>query len=78
LSASYFSSASGDLLILSDESKRLVEVRQDNIIDGSLELTAGSAGLQADVQQAEGIVVDGKGNVYVCSEPNLLYVFKRG
>jgi uncharacterized protein YjiK len=78
LSASYVSSTSGDLLILSDESKRLVEVRQDNILDGSLELTAGSAGLQADVQQAEGIVLDGKGNVYVCSEPNLLYVFKRG
>ena len=40
-----------------------------------MELKAGSAGLDADVAQPEGITVDKDGYLYIVSEPNLFYRF---
>jgi uncharacterized protein YjiK len=40
-----------------------------------LPLKAGTGGLRADVPQPEGIAIDDQGDLYICSEPNLLYIF---
>ena len=77
VSAVHYHAASGHLLILSHESRCLVETTLDGKEISRLSLTRGSAGLTADVPQAEGVTMDDDGNIYICSEPNLLYVFKK-
>lgn len=67
----------GHLLLLSDESRCIVECTTDGREVSRLSLRRGASGLARDVPQAEGIAMDGEGNIYVCSEPNLFYVFKR-
>jgi len=37
----------------------------------------GNAGLPHNVPQAEGITMGPAGTLYICSEPNFFYVFKR-
>ena len=78
ISASAISTTSGRLVMLSDESKRLTTVSGGKLSGKGLDLTAGSSGLTEDIEQAEGVVMDDKGIIYICSEPNLLYVFKQG
>jgi uncharacterized protein YjiK len=77
VSAVHYHAASGHLLILSHESHCLVETTLDGTEVSRLSLTRGSAGLTDDVPQAEGITMDAAGNIYICSEPNLLYMFKK-
>ncbi len=67
----------GHLLILSDESKCVVECTTDGQLISRLSLKAGNSGLKATLRQPEGITVDNKGNLYICSEPNLFYVFRK-
>ena len=76
LSAVYFHAASGHLLLLSDESRCVVECTPDGHEIARLPLRAGSAGLPADLVQPEGITLDAKGAMYICCEPNLLYIFE--
>lgn len=78
LSGVCYHPATGHLLILSDESKCVVEATVDGREIGRLSLRSGSAGLPADIRQPEGITVDDRGKLYICSEPNQLYVFARG
>jgi uncharacterized protein YjiK len=73
----FFHAATSHLLILSDQSKCIVECTLDGEEVARLKLTAGSAGLTADIGQPEGITMDDKGNLYICSEPNLVYIFKK-
>ena len=77
LSGIYFHAASGHLLILSDESKCVVEATVTGQESGRLSLRAGSAGMPSDAPQPEGITMDDNGNLYIVSEPNLLYIFAR-
>lgn len=77
LSSLQFDERSGHLLALSDESKRIVELDTKGHPIGSASLSAGSMGLKKDVPQAEGIAMDDQGTLYVVSEPNLFYVFRK-
>jgi len=77
LSGIFYDSGSGHLLILSHESSRLTETTLDGKEISHLSLKGGPAGLKRGVPQAEGVTMDEDGNLYICSEPNLLYVFKR-
>ncbi|NBA95896.1 SdiA-regulated domain-containing protein [Pseudomonas sp. R5(2019)] len=77
LSSLWFDPASQHLLALSDESKVLIELDTSGRPVSTLTLRAGHQGLKADVMQAEGVAMDDVGNVYVVSEPNLFYRFKR-
>ena len=75
LSGIYYNQKTGSLLILSDESKCVVETTHDGKVLSRLSLKAGDSGLRETLPQPEGIVMDDDGNIYVCSEPNKLYVF---
>ncbi|MCH8048246.1 MAG: SdiA-regulated domain-containing protein [Planctomycetes bacterium] len=77
VSAVHYHAPSGHLLILSDESRCLVETTLDGKEISRLKLDRGSAGLTEKVPQGEGITMDDEGNIYICSEPNLLYMFKK-
>ena len=77
LSSLQFDERSGHLLALSDESKLLLELNLDGRPVSTLSLKKGRHGLEKSVPQAEGIAMDDEGTVYVVSEPNLFYVFKK-
>lgn len=77
LSSLHFDVGSGHLLVLSEESRLLVELDSDGRPLSSLPLSEGRAGLQASVPQAEGVSMDGQGRLYLVSEPNLFYRFSR-
>lgn len=77
LSGLHFDSATGHLLLLSDEAKLLVEVDADGVAVSFLELESGFNGLKKDIPQAEGVTLDSQGNLYIVSEPNLLYKFQK-
>ncbi len=76
-SAIYFDTGSNHQLVLSDESGRIEERSQSGATLGHLMLKRGRAGLADDVPQAEGLTLAPDGTLYVCSEPNLLYIFKK-
>ncbi len=77
LSSLYYDERSGRLLVLSDDSRAVVEIDGSGRAVSRLNLRAGHHGLAADVPQAEGLAMDAAGNLYVVSEPNLFYVFSR-
>lgn len=77
LSSLQYDEASGHLLALSDESRLVVELDLVGRPLSSLRLTAGQHGLEADVPQAEGIAMSADGTLYLVSEPNLFYVFRK-
>jgi uncharacterized protein YjiK len=68
---------SGNLLILSDESRCIIECTPKGKEIARLPLTAGHAGLSANIPQPEGITLAPDGTLYICSEPNLLYIFRK-
>lgn len=65
------------LFILSRRSRRIIETTLSGHEVGSFSLKIGSAGLTRVINKAEGIVISPEGVLYVCSEPNQLYLFKR-
>ena len=75
LSDVHFDPKTRHLLILSDESKCLVEATVDGREISRLSLKQGDAGLTESIPQPEGVTLDPDGNIYICSEPNLFYVF---
>ena len=77
LSSLQFDERTGHLLALSDESKLLLELGLDGQPISTLSLKKGKHGLTRSVPQAEGVAMDVEGTIYVVSEPNLFYVFKK-
>jgi len=65
------------LLILSHESACVVETNKYGIETSRLLLRGGKAGLSRTIFKAEGVALDKRGTLYIVSEPNLLYVFKK-
>ena len=78
LSSLHFHAPSGHLLLLSDESRVIVELDTQGRPRDKMSLGKGQHGLQKRVPQAEGLAMDGEGRLYVVSEPNLFYMFARG
>ncbi len=77
LSSLTFDESRSHLLALSDESRLLLELDADGRPLSSLSLSRGRHGLSETVPQAEGVAIDAAGNLYVISEPNLFYVFRK-
>jgi len=72
----HFDTATGHLLILSDESRVLAEITPRGVKVGILNLGKGDAGLSAGIPKPEGVTMDRNGTIFIASEPNLLYTFK--
>lgn len=67
----------GHTLMLSDESRLLVELDLQGRPRSFISLLGGLNGLVEGIDQAEGVAMDERGNIYVVAEPNLFYVFSR-
>lgn len=77
LSSLQYDERSGHLLALSDESLLVVELDVQGRPLSTLSLRQGRQGLSKSVPQPEGIAMDDDGNLYMVSEPNLFYVFRK-
>jgi len=77
LTGAYYDSGTGHLWILSNQSSCLVEFSLDGKEITRQSFRAGHAGLSETIPQAEGVSMDANGNLYICSEPNLFYVFSK-
>ncbi len=77
LSSLQFDERSGHLLALSDESQLVLELDVKGKPLSTMSLRKGFQGLKRSVPQAEGIAMDDAGTIYLVSEPNLFYVFKK-
>ncbi|EOI1351373.1 SdiA-regulated domain-containing protein [Citrobacter amalonaticus] len=77
VSGLHYHAATSSLLVLSDESKKVVEINTEGRTVDRLYLTAGWSGLSEDIPQAEGIALDDAGDLYIVSEPNLFYRFTK-
>ncbi|HKS14887.1 MAG TPA: SdiA-regulated domain-containing protein [Pseudomonas sp.] len=77
LSSLQFDERSGHLLALSDESRLVLELDVKGRPLSTLSLRQGYQGLERTVPQAEGIAMDEAGTIYLVSEPNLFYVFRK-
>ncbi len=73
----HFDSRTRHLLFLSDESKMVAEVSLKGEQVSFMDLEKGFSGLNIDIPQAEGITMDDKRNIYVVSEPNMIYKFSK-
>lgn len=79
LSSVHFDERTGHLVLLSDESKRIMELDGNSgKLIGWRTLKSGFAGLGKAIPQGEGMTFDDRGNLYIVSEPNLFYRFGRG
>lgn len=77
LSSLQYDERSGHLLALSEESRLIIELDVDGRPLSTMSISGGRQGLQKTVPQAEGIAMDDDGTLYLVSEPNLFYVFKK-
>ena len=77
LSSVSYHEGSGMLLLLSDESRLVLELGDDHKPLSMLVLRRGWHGLKRDVPQAEGVAVGAGNSIFVISEPNLFYRFDR-
>ena len=78
ISGLHYDAKSERLLILSHESACVVETNKYGIETSRLLLRGGKSGLSRTIFKAEGVALDKHGTLYIVSEPNLLYVFKKG
>lgn len=77
LSGMHYSNKYKNLLVLSHESRLLVEVDKDGEKLSFMDLESGFMGLKNNIPQAEGVTMDNEDNIYIVSEPNLFYKFKK-
>ncbi|WP_313518369.1 SdiA-regulated domain-containing protein [Pseudomonas sp.] len=77
LSSLEYDRKTGHLLVLSDESRMILELDVEGRPISSLSLRAGQNGLVDSIPQPEGLAMDEKGALYIVSEPNLFYRFEK-
>lgn len=77
LSALYADQKTGHLLVLSAESHLLLELDEKGNEVSFISLVRGLNGLTHTIPRAEGVAMDERGTIYVVSEPNLFYSFKK-
>ncbi len=77
ISSLSYDARTGHSLVLSDESRLLLELDAQGEPVSFISLVGGFNGLSDSIEQAEGVTMDAAGNIYVVSEPNLLYVFSK-
>lgn len=75
LSSLTYHEESASMLLLSHESRLIVEFGPQRKPSGLLVLRRGWHGLKADVPQAEGVAIGPRSEIYVISEPDLFYRF---
>lgn len=74
LSGVHFDLGTGNLLVLSDESRSLTESTLTGEKVSRLSMSMFRAGFDHNIRQAEGVAMDHAGQLYILSEPNLLYL----
>lgn len=67
----------GHILLLSEESRLLLELDEQGEPVSFISLLGGFHGLERSIEQAEGVAIDDEGTLYLVGEPNLFYVFRR-
>lgn len=67
----------GHTLVLSDESRLLLELDERGQPVSFISLLGGFNGLDASIRQPEGVAMDESGDIYMVGEPNLFYRFSR-
>ncbi|NMF97422.1 SdiA-regulated domain-containing protein [Aromatoleum toluolicum] len=72
-----FDPKTGHLVLLSEESKELVELDADGRFVSSRPLAGRRSGLAHDAPSPEGVTMDAAGNIYIVSEPNLFYMLRK-
>lgn len=77
ISSLSFDARTGHSLVLSDESRLLLELDGQGRPVSFISLIGGLNGLHRSIKQAEGVTMDAAGNIYIVGEPNLLYVFSK-
>lgn len=77
LSDIYYDPKTKHLMLLSDESKLLVEMTAEGELVSFRNLIGWLSGLKQSVPQPEGVTLDKDGNLYIVSEPNLFYAFRK-
>jgi uncharacterized protein YjiK len=78
LSSLTFHEPTGHMLLLSHESRLIVEYDTEGEPVSIMLLWKGWHGLRHFVPQAEGIAIGDNGDIFLLSEPNLFYRFARG
>lgn len=73
----HFDARTGHLLVLSHESKLVIELGGNGEMVSFRTLLGGFSDLKKSAGQAEGLTLDDEGTLYVVSEPNLLYRFRK-
>lgn len=77
ISSVSFDSRTGHLLMLSDESRVLVELDANFKPRSFISFATGLNGLGWGMKQPEGVAIGADGDIYVISEPNLFYVLSK-
>jgi len=77
ISSLTYDARTGHTVVLSDESRLLLEVDEQGEPVSFISLAGGMNGLRQGIAQAEGVTMDAAGNIYIVSEPNLFYVLRK-
>jgi uncharacterized protein YjiK len=77
LSALYADQKTGHLLVLSAESHLLLELDENGNKVSFMALVRGLNGLAQTIPRPEGMTMDENRTLYIVSEPNLFYSFKK-
>lgn len=77
ISSVSYDARTGHILMLSDESRVLVELDADFKPRSFISLAVGMNGLGRGIKQPEGVTIDAAGNIYLVSEPNMFYALSK-
>ncbi|CAD5106089.1 SdiA-regulated domain-containing protein [Zestomonas carbonaria] len=77
LSALSVDPRTGHTLVLSAQSNLLLEIDEHGEPVSFISLIGGLNGLDRRIPRAEGVAIDEQGTIYMVSEPNLFYVFRK-